>query len=304
MRQILPLELVGNNKLDFDLYDEQGKLVYENGKLLTPDLLMKFTYMKVFIKQDKLNESDFEFKKLKTPEKLIIKLVIPEKTTQILATNARKLLKKVYNNEKLDINVYQETTDMILQEVSKNLEKIECIAQLRVYDEYTFSHTVNVSAMSSALGMTLGLSENQIKELALGALLHDIGKMRIPIDILNKPKSLDPEEFEIMKSHTLFGYKYITENMEINDSIARVSLDHQEKYAGGGYPNGLQGKEINLYAQVAAIADVYDALISTRIYKKAVDPMDAVEIMIAESKKSFNPYMFDKFLKLANYKMN
>jgi putative nucleotidyltransferase with HDIG domain len=300
MQQILPLELVGHEKLDFDLYDDKGQMVYQCGENLTPDLLIKLSYKKIFVK--KVTDENLEpFVKLEnfvTPKQHLIS----EKATINLVKNAKTILKKVYDNEKLDTATFIESTDIIVEEVRNNLEKIDCISQLRIFDEYTFSHTVNVSTMSSALGIILKLKDHEIKELTLGALLHDIGKMLVPKDILNKPAKLEPEEFEIMKSHTLLGYRYIVENFDVADNIARVALDHQEKYEGGGYPNGLKGKEINLYAQVASIADVYDALISNRVYKRAFKSEEAIEIMLAEGSKSFNPYMLSKFLEITDYK--
>jgi len=295
MRQVQTLEFAGKSKLNFDLYDERGTLVYQQGSVLSPELLMRFNYLKVFRKE----EADFQKEGRRLSGNSEVKPIISAQATTILSKNARTLLKKVYNNERPDISDYQDTTKIILNEVVDNLDKMDCIAQLRIYDEYTFSHTVNVSAMSSALGIILKLSENEIEELALGALLHDIGKMHIPLDILNKPAKLDAEEFEIMKSHTLFGYKYINKYMETTDEVAKVALDHQERYSGGGYPNGLVGKEISLYAQITSIADVYDALISNRVYKRAFDANVAIDIMVSESEKSFNPYIFNKFLKMS-----
>lgn len=304
MRRIIPLELVGNDKLDFDLYDDKGEIVYRSGDFLTPDLLIKLNHKKIFIKEI-ISAESFDAEpdnKSKNPVIFTHKPLISEDATKNLVKNAKTILKKAYNNEKPDTSVFIETTDIILEEVSNNLEKIDCISQLRIFDEYTFSHTINVSTMSSALGITLKLQEYEIKELALGALLHDIGKMLVPKDILNKPAKLDPDEFEIMKSHTLLGYRYIMENLNVADKVAKVALDHQEKYGGGGYPYGLKGKEINLYAQIASVADVYDALISNRVYKRAFESEKAVEIMLAEGNKSFNPYMLGKFLEITDYK--
>ena len=304
MRRINPLELVGNEKFDFDLYDDKEEIVYRNGDPLTPDVLIKLNHKKIFVKELITDESfDFEpANKSKNPVIFTHKPLISEDATKNLVKNAKTILKKAYNNEKPDTSVFIETTDIILEEVNKNLEKIDCISQLRIFDEYTFSHTINVSTMSSALGITLKLQEHEIKELALGALLHDIGKMLVPKDILNKPAKLDPDEFEIMKSHTLLGYRYIIENLNVSDKVAKVALDHQEKYSGGGYPYGLKGKEINLYAQIASVADVYDALISNRVYKRAFESGKAIEIMIEEGDKSFNPYMLSKFLEITDYK--
>ena len=296
MRQIYPLELAGNFRLDYDIYDEKGDIVYKSGEELTPSLLMRLNYKKLFVKENRTSEASV-VKKIPHQKH---SSVISEKATKILLSNTKSIMKKIYENETPDVHEYEDATDIILEEVGSKLENIDCISQLRIFDEYTFSHTVNVSSMASALAMVLELGDKQIKELAMGALLHDIGKMLVPKDILNKPGKLDEEEFKIMKSHTLLGYNYIKANLEVPEDVAKVALDHQEKYGGLGYPNGLMGKQISLYAQITSIADVYDALISNRVYKRAFDPEKAVSIMIEESEKSFNPYMLEKFLKLAD----
>jgi len=288
MRPILALELVGNEKFDFDLYDDKGQIVYKSGEMLTPDVLIKLCHKKIFVKENQ--------------EILKHKSVIPDQVAKTLVNISKSIFKKVYANEKPDLASCNEATDIIFEEVSNNFEKIDCISQLKVFDEYIFSHTVNVSAMSTALGISLGLDENELKELALGSLLHDIGKILVPKDILNKPAKLDSEEFEIMKSHSLLGYRYIVDNINLPDKVAKVALDHQENYGGGGYPNGLKGTEINFYAQITAIADTYDALTSNKVYQRAVDSDKAIGIMLSENSKRFNPYILNQFIKITDYK--
>lgn len=298
MKQIFHSELAGRNDFDNDIYDEKAKLVYKCGEELTPGLLMRLSYKKLFIKAGRASDNS---RIIKIPGQKYPS-IISEKSAKILLNNTKNILKKVHASEKPDKHAYIDSAEIILEEVSNKLEKIECISRLRIYDEYTFSHTINVSTMTSALGIILELGDEKIQELTLGALLHDLGKMLVPKEILNKPGKLDEEEFRIMKSHSLLGYNYIKENLDVSEEIAGVALDHQEKYNGSGYPNGLKGKEINLYAQVTSIADVYDALISNRVYKRAFDPEEALNIMVSESEKSFNPYMLKKFLKLTEYK--
>ncbi|EKE04527.1 MAG: hypothetical protein ACD_20C00052G0002 [uncultured bacterium] len=302
MRRIIPLELVGSEKLDFDLYDEKGEIIYKSGDELTPNFLMMLSYKKVYRKSEPVS-LDFETKNIDTPKETIeYKSLISQTATTSLIKNARQVLKATFNKDRPAIAVCNATRDIIVEEVGSNIEKIECISQLRIFDEYTFSHTINVSSMSTALGIVLGFNETDISDLALGALLHDIGKMEVPKDILNKPGKLDPDEFQYMRSHSLLGYQYIKKKMGYDDKVAQVALEHQERYGGGGYPNGLKGKEISLFSQVTAIADVYDALISNRVYKRAIASPDAIKIMLSEGSESFNPYMLYKFIYMANYK--
>ena len=301
MKRISALELVGKNILDMDLYNADGEILYRAGTTLTPSMVMQMNYMQLFIKPEtrssKLVDDDLEL--VGEPE---IKSIISEEITSNLVDNTKKILYDALDGKKPDINVCEATRDIILDEVSDKLEKAECIGQLRVFDHYTYSHTINVSSMCSALGIMLGFGEEDLKKLALGGLLHDIGKMRVSKAILNKPDKLTPEEFAEMKNHTIYGYDIIKKELHLSEDIARVALEHQEKYGGLGYPHGLKGKEIHLYAQVAAICDVYDALVSQRVYKKALPSHEAIKIMLSEGSRSFNPFMLYKFIYLANYK--
>lgn len=297
MRRIVPLELVGQDSLAVDIYDEKGSLIYKKGEAVTPGLLMKICNMSIFVKDSSADTEGSKSKGL-----LKYKSIIPDETAKTLVSISKNLLKPVSENTVTDESLCKEAAYIIIDEVENSLEKIECISQLKIIDEYLFSHTVNVSTISAAIGMVLGFDMEEVKELAIGALLHDIGKMLVPKDILNKPAKLDPEELTIMRSHTLLGYRYILDKIKMPDKIAKVALDHQENYDGSGYPNGLKGKEINLYAQVTAIADVYDALTSNRVYKRAVDSDTAIETMLAEREARFNPYIFARFMHLVDYK--
>lgn len=298
MRKILPLELAGKDKLNYDLYDESGNVLYNRGEELSPSLLMQLNFKQVF----KREESDEITVPTRIKEGKEFTSAISEVATESLLKNTKEIVKKAFEGGEPDISVCEASRDIILDEVSDKIEKIDCIGQLRVFDEYTFSHTVNVSSMCSALGLTLGFSEQDLKDLALGALLHDIGKMLVPKNILNKPGRLTAEEFQEMKNHTTYGYNVIKNEMQLPDKIARVALEHQEKYSGIGYPNGYKNKEISLFAQVCSICDVYDALVSKRVYKDAMPSHDAIKILLSEGSKSFNPFMLYKFIYLANYK--
>lgn len=299
MKRIIPLELIGQNSLNYNLYDENKNILYRSGEPLTPPTLMMLNTKMVFIDEG-------EAKNAKIPvsygENEEIKSIMSEKATSYLLDNTKKIIKDLKDGKTPEVSVAEATRDVVLDEVSDKFEKIECIGQLRIFDEYTYSHTVNVSSICTALGMALGFDDEELKDLALGALLHDVGKMKVPKEILNKPGKLTDEEFTFMKSHPLFGYQIITNEMQLPEKIAVVALQHQEKYGGFGYPNKLKGKEIALFAQVAAIADVYDALVSKRVYKQPIPSSKAIQIMLEDGSKSFNPFMLYKFVYLANYK--
>ncbi|HSA05855.1 MAG TPA: HD domain-containing protein [Candidatus Gastranaerophilales bacterium] len=298
MERILPLELVGTEKLDYDLLDEKGDLIFPKGEFLTASVLIKLSYLKLY--KHEFVSIEMPDIKIGLSEQKSIESLIKQSAGSELLIDTRNILQKAYDNVPVKLEECVKSTKIIIDEVSAAFKNIYCIDQLRIYDEYTYSHNINVASLSTAVGMMLNLDEKEIKELALGAFLHDIGKMKIPKEVLNKPDKLDNKEREIMRRHTSAGYRYIKENFEIADRIARVALDHHEKFAGKGYPNGINGVLINKYAQIVNIVDIYDALASDRVYKKGIPRAKVLEIMTNELKNDFNRNFFEKFLILAN----
>ncbi len=165
----------------------------------------------------------------------------------------------------------------------------------RIYDitKYILSNTA----------MGEGFSAQQIESMAIGAIMHDIGKIAIPDHILNKPGRLTPEEYEIMKEHTVKGGSLLESLSHLQDHdsymyAGDIARHHHERWDGKGYPDGLKGDEISIWSQVVSIADVYDALISPRVYKKAFAPDKVVEMICGGECGVFNPKLLDCFLQV------
>ncbi len=142
----------------------------------------------------------------------------------------------------------------------------DLLASLGTTDDYTVTHSLAVSMLSTMLGRWLGLNEEQLVDLSISSTLHDIGKVKIPIEILNKPSKLSPEEFIFMKKHTIFGYEMIraTEGTKLEQALA--ALEHHERLDGRGYPFGIGKDRISYFAKIVAIADVFHAMGSSRVY--------------------------------------
>ena len=155
------------------------------------------------------------------------------------------------------------------------------ISILKVSDEYTFRHSVDVAAMGMIVARKAGMSSREIRELGLAGLLHDIGKSKIPPELLNKTGRLSDEEYSIMKKHPFLGYQLLKEKKDIPRSVKLAVLQHHEKISGKGYPFGIKGDQINSYSKIISITDIYDALVTERPYKKAFSQRDAVEMIMA-----------------------
>lgn len=166
-------------------------------------------------------------------------------------------------------------------------------------DSDTGLHVVRMSKYAELLGSSIGLSKGESELLLHTIPMHDIGKIGIPDSILLKPGKLSPEEWEIMKTHTLIGADIIgNDNTEIIREARICALSHHEKWDGSGYPHGLKGKDIHLYGRIAAIVDVFDALTSKRPYKKAWTAPEAMQYMINEKEKHFDPDILDAFTEI------
>ena len=162
-------------------------------------------------------------------------------------------------------------------------------------DKYTGGHVERVAGYAKDLARKAGLDENQIHEIYLGTIVHDVGKIGIKDEILNKPGELTQQEFELIREHPVIG-KNILEKLEIAPVAVNIAYHHQEKWDGSGYPTGISKTEIPIEARIATIADFWDAITSDRPYRKALIFEEAVEIMHEERGKSFDPDLFDLFM--------
>jgi putative nucleotidyltransferase with HDIG domain len=169
------------------------------------------------------------------------------------------------------------------------------LQDIRTADEYTLGHSVSVCILSTLLGTVMGYTREELRNLALGALLHDIGKIMTPPEILNKPGKLTPEEIVIMNRHTVDGWEILKDQREMPVTAAIVALQHHERWLGGGYPEGLKGKQIYKFARVCAVADCFDAMTADRVYRPGMAPARALEILTREMKGFFQPELLWSF---------
>lgn len=189
----------------------------------------------------------------------------------------------LYNNS--DSEQFANTTTSITNDLMKAINDNSAIAvdinTLKTSDEYTFKHSVDVATMSMIIAKKQGMNKDDIYNIGIAGLLHDMGKSKIPLEILNKPGKLDDEEFAVMKQHPVFGYEILKEKDDFSPAISLAVLQHHEKMNGRGYPMGVKEDKIVHYAKILAVADVYDALVTERPYKKAFSQRTAVEMIMS-----------------------
>lgn len=184
----------------------------------------------------------------------------------------------------------------IAQSVMRNSDSLIALARLKTADDYTYMHSVAVCALMIALARQIGLDETAVHQAGIAGLMHDIGKMAVDMKVLNKPGALTDAEFEQIKGHPGAGYKMLKEVDGVDEATLDVCLHHHEKMDGSGYPKGLKGEQISLFARMGAICDVYDAVTSNRPYKAGWDPAQSLRKMSSWT-GHFDAPLFQSFVK-------
>ncbi|MFW5792208.1 MAG: HD-GYP domain-containing protein [Desulfohalobiaceae bacterium] len=209
---------------------------------------------------------------------------------------AREFIKSIQAGEDFDYDQSSTLVEEMISSLSRNADALISLSKLRQYDEYTYTHSINVAVFSMAYARYLDRPQDYIHALGMAALFHDLGKYLVPGEILNKPGKLSEQEFRVMKRHPLESFQLLREK-DVSEEILRGVVEHHERFNGNGYPQGLKGEQQHPFARIIAVADVYDALTSERIYKKAMLPGKALSLMYGLREKDFHPGMVERFIK-------
>ncbi|MBU3111601.1 HD-GYP domain-containing protein [Clostridium lacusfryxellense] len=290
-----------------------GKTLYgENGEmLLRKETIIQTSYVNKLI--------DLGYSGLYINDKMSEDITVTDIISEGLKMKAIKSIKNLMqpNRKRKDIEssikVVESVIEDIVDEISGNEDTIVNMMDLRVSSEYTFYHSVNVCVLSIIVGVALELNKEDLYLLATSSLLHDIGKIYTPNEILDKPCKLTGDEFEIVKQHSENGYRYVKGNLDLNTKVYMGIYQHHERYDGTGYPLNIKGKDISIFGRIIAIADVYDALISDRPYRKGVLPSEGIEYIMGGGGTMFDqslvkilsskiaPYPIGTCVNLSNY---
>lgn len=279
-----------NMKVGKSLYGSKGELLLREGTILSLsyiERIKKLGYSGLYIYDEHTAD-------IKVVEAISQDLRI--KTVQTIKNTFMDVQvgKKISETQKKSIG---QLVSNIIEEILDNKNCMFNIVDLKSFDDYTYFHSVNVTVLSVVLGMGMGLTKEELYKLGLGALLHDIGKVFIPLEILNKPGKLSEPEYEKIKEHAFLGYKYLKDNFDIPITSYVSALQHHERYDGNGYPNKLVGEGISKFGRIMAVADVYDAMTSDRPYRIGMLPSETVEYIMSGTGNMFDPKVIDIFSK-------
>lgn len=288
-------ELIEGMVFGDDVIDKEGRLLVSKNTVLTIETLeklKKFSSRKVFSMKVLLSELNIktvvklengsvqevassQIKMEHTKERLVIKekfeemhKSIKQSFDELSRNNTSPKVKKELDN----------TVEEIKNNLSVNIELLNEILDVKATDEYLYNHSLNVAVVSNLIGRWIGLEQKDLDILILAGLVHDIGKLRVDPTILNKPGKLTDEEFAEMKKHPEYSYQMLMEMGYKDNAILKAVTFHHEKEDGSGYPLKISGDKITIHAKILAIADIFDAMTSNRVYKARVSPFKVLEM--------------------------
>lgn len=213
---------------------------------------------------------------------------------------SRRLVSAMYSDVRLGKAIKAEKLAPLVDEITSSIDEnphaFISIAQLKTSHEYTYMHSVAVCALMINLARELRFSEAAVRDAGMAGLLHDIGKALMPVEIIDKPDKLTDAEFDVIKTHPMRGHELLKQSTGVSYNTLDVCLRHHEKFDGSGYPDGLVGERLSLFARMSALCDVYDAVTSDRCYKRSWTPVEAVQTMRSWT-GHFDPDMFELFVK-------
>ncbi|MAM87624.1 HD-GYP domain-containing protein [Allohahella sp. A8] len=217
---------------------------------------------------------------------------------KIAKSMATSILSGIRIGKTLDINKTKEVVDDIVDSLLRNDDALMWLSKIRNQDEYTAEHCLNVCILSAAFAKRLGLPEDEIRLIGLCGMLHDVGKMKVPLEVLNKPTSLTPDEFELMRRHAEFGRDILMSQPGMLNKAVDVAYNHHERLDGNGYPRKLKANQIPYYAKLVAIVDTYDAITSNRSYSRGRASMEALDIIYRFRGTQFDDELAKEFIKM------
>lgn len=290
MRFVPVSSLIEGMYVGKSLYDKNNQLLLGKGSIIQKsyiDKIYRLGYQGIYV-DDEIS-SDIE-----------VKDIICDELRRNTINTIKDVFIKSADSAQGGFNQKIDETKMlimnIVEQILENEDTIVNLIDLKVFDDYTFYHCVNVAVLSILLGTAINMNKEQLLNLGLGAILHDIGKMFVDSNILNKEGSLTKDEYDHIQKHSEYGYKYLKETFAVPSAAYIAVLQHHEKFDGTGYPHNKSKDDISIYGRIIGIADVYDALTSTRPYRKALLPSEAMEYIMANGGIMFDLNLTKKFV--------
>ncbi|MGY5450652.1 HD-GYP domain-containing protein [Agarivorans sp. MS3-6] len=208
-----------------------------------------------------------------------------------------KYFRQLQQGEPIDFAPMERAADGLIDSLENQSSAMLCLAKIRAKDKYLMEHSLNVGMLLAYFGRSLGMSKATQKQLLMGGMLHDIGKINTPDEILHKPAKLTDEEFVIMREHVVHSHNILKAQPGTSKIMLEIASNHHERLDGLGYPNKLIGEQLSTYTRMANIVDCYDALTADRVYKSGMPPTTAFRILLEGVDRQFDKALVEKFIR-------
>lgn len=304
MKRLSITQLVPGMTVAEDVYDLNHELLIQKGTVLTDKLITKldlYGILTIFAKdiiqpvqpaEDSTDTEPSYSERIKSsPEFQLFKTDF-ENDVELFRENMNLVIQK---NTSLDVNTLLKNTMAIVANHSGNISILDMLQNMREYDDSTYTHSLNVALICNILAGWLKLADEEVELATACGLFHDIGKLLIPYSIISKPGKLSEEEFATIKKHPTLGYQLLL-SQDVDDHVKNAALMHHERSDGSGYPLKLKGNQIDPYARIVAIADVYDAMTAARCYRGPLCPFRVIEMFEAEGFRKYDVSILLPFL--------
>jgi HD-GYP domain-containing protein (c-di-GMP phosphodiesterase class II) len=297
IKRVLLREATENMVLAQDVFDLSNRTLVTAGTTLRREIL-------TLLAKHRIESVQVEQKADAAPPPRPRNREVAEVQNLISTTTRRKMIHTLQNAFRLRGSItahlpyLRESVDEVIHELSAHDSLLICLTDIRRHSDYLYGHCVDVGVFAIVIGMAMGLPKEDIYILGIGGLLHDYGKTTISSAILEKDGPLTPEEFELVKNHASAGYNILRTETKVDSRIALMALQHHERPDGRGYPWGISLEEIHPLARIVAVADVYDALTTDRVYRPAVAVFEATRIIYDCSGTQFDPEVVKVFRKV------
>ncbi|WP_102273970.1 HD-GYP domain-containing protein [Cytobacillus massiliigabonensis] len=293
MRLVTTSSVEAGTILAKTIYNETGQILLSEGVELKESMIQRLNSLGIsyiFIKD--IQTEDIEYKGTLTDP--VRRKAIQTINSTFLEIQKDSSISNSFVVEKASRRL-SELIRFLMTELGDNKDLLNLLSDAYSYDNYIFTHSLNVTLYSLALGLELKLTPKELETLGLGAIFHDIGKLKVPLDVLLKPGKLTEEEYIAIKEHAETGFQILRKVQTIPLLVAHCAYQHHERINGSGYPRGLTGKDIHFFGKIIAVADVFDAVTSNRVYRKAMLPHEGLEILYAGSGTLFEQQIVEAF---------
>ncbi|RED58130.1 HD-GYP domain-containing protein [Cohnella lupini] len=277
--QHLLLDSFMGKRLNKNIYNKMGTLVVPKARMLTKKDIILMKSQQVI-----LSEEDFE--------PFSIDRVVDSAIGEV-----KELFDHARNLDQIPFAVVRDKIVPMIMLISNHPNLNQILNYLEMHDEYVYKHSIGVAVLSKLIGKARGFDENRLLELTTAGFLHDIGKAKLPEAILNKPGKLTAEEYALVKEHTVLGYEILKKSLGIPERYAYVALQHHEREDGSGYPFGSNGGDIDIFSKIVAVADVFHAMVSRRVYKNPVPFYKVLQELSNNAYGALDPAITLSFLK-------